>query len=60
MLVFLFLIIDLNFLIPAVIVHIFNPIIELVLPLGIPSKEAKTEIEIHAVTAKAKIRKCSR
>ena len=37
---FFFLIIDLYFLIHAVIVHIFNPIAELVLPIGIPPKEA--------------------
>ena len=46
-LVFFFLIIDLNFLIPAVIAQIFNPIVELVIPILIPSKEAKPEIEIH-------------
>ena len=45
---FLFLlIIDLYFLIPAAIVQIFNPIAELVIHIGIPSKEAKSEIEIH-------------
>ena len=37
---FFFLIIDLYFLIHAVIAHIFNPIAELVLPIGIPPKEA--------------------
>ena len=56
---FFLLIIDLYFLIPAVIDQIFNPITELVIPEGIPSKEAKAEIEIHPVTAKTKIRKCS-
>ena len=44
---FFFLIIDLNFLIPAVIAQIFNPIVELVIPILIPSKESKPEIEIH-------------
>ena len=44
---FFFLIIDLYFVIPAVIAQIFNPILELVIPIGIPSKEAKAEIEIH-------------
>ena len=34
------------------------PIAELVIPIGIPSKEAKTEIEIHIV-AEAKIRNYS-
>ena len=38
---FIFLIIDLYFLILAVIAYIFNPIAELAIPIGIPSKEAK-------------------
>ena len=59
MLLFLFLIIDLYFLIPTVIAKIFNPIAELVIPKGIPNKEAKEEIEIHPVIVEAKIRKCS-
>ena len=54
-----FLIIDLYFLIPAVIGQIFNPITELVMPIGIPSKKAKAEIEIHPVIVEAKLRKCS-
>ena len=53
-----FLIINLYFLYPAVIAQIFNPIAELVIPIGIPNKETKAEIEIHPVTAEAKIRKC--
>ena len=56
---FFFLIIDLYYLIPAVIAQILNPIAELVIPIGIPSKEAKAEIKIHPVTAKAKIKMCS-
>ena len=40
---FFFLIIDLYFLIPAVIAQIFNPIAELVIPIVIPAKEAKTD-----------------
>ena len=56
---FFFLIIDLHFLIPAGITQIFNPIAELVIPIGKPSKEAKTEIETHPVTVETKIRKCS-
>ena len=55
----LFLIIDLYCLITAVIAQIFNPIAKLVTPTAIPSKEAKGEIDIHPVTAKATIRKCS-
>ena len=41
---FFIFIIDLYFLIPAVIAQIFNPITELAIPIGIPSKEAKQEI----------------
>ena len=40
-----FLIIDLYFVIAAVIVQIFDPIAELVIPSGIPTKEAKAEME---------------
>ena len=29
------------------------------IPIGIPIKEAKTEIEIHSVIEEATIRKCS-
>ena len=50
----LFLIIDLRFLIPAVIAQIFNPTAELAIPAGILTKEAKEEIEIHAVTVEVK------
>ena len=56
---FFFLIIDLYFLIPAVVTQIFNPIAELVIPIGIPTKEVKTEMETHAVTAEISISKCS-
>ena len=48
---FFFLIIDLYFLIPAAIAQIFNPIAELANPIGIPSREANIEIEIHPVIA---------
>ena len=54
-----FLIIDLYFLIAAVVAQIFNPIAEIIIPIGIPTKEAKSEIEIHPVIVEAKIRKCS-
>ena len=53
-----FLIIDLRFLIPAVITQIFNPGVELVIPIGIPTKEVKAEIETHTVTMEIKISKC--
>ena len=56
---FVLLIIDLYFLIPAAVAQIFNPIAEFAIPIRIPSKEAKVEIDIHAVTEEAKIRKCS-
>ena len=56
---FFLLIINLYFLIPAVIAQIFNFISELVFPTGIPSKEAKAEIEIHPVITEAKMIKCS-
>ena len=48
--------IDLYFLIPGVIAKIFNPFPELVIPIGIPIKEAKAETEIHLIIAEAKIR----
>ena len=54
-----FLIIDFYFLIVAAIAQFFNPISELVIPIGIPSKETKAQIEIHSVIAVAKIRMCS-
>ena len=41
---FFLLIIDLYFLIPAVIAQTFNPITELVIPNLIPVKEAEAEI----------------
>ena len=56
---YFFLIIDLCFLIPAVIAQIFNPIAELVISIGIPTKETKAEIEMHPVISENKIRKCS-
>ena len=43
---FFFLIIDLYFWINAVIAQIFIPTAELVMSVGIPTKEAKAEIEI--------------
>ena len=49
----------LYFLIPAAIAKMFNPVAELVTSIGIPSKDAKAEIEIHPVIVEAKTRKCS-
>ena len=43
---FFFLIIDLYFLIPAAIAQIFNPTAKFMIPIGIPIKDAKAEIEI--------------
>ena len=54
-----FLINDLYFLIAAVITQIFNTIVELVVPIGIPTKEGKTEMETHPVIVEVKISKCS-
>ena len=56
---FYFLIIDLYFLIRAVIAQTFISIAEVVIPTGIPTKKAKGEMEIHPVIAGAKIRKRS-
>ena len=39
---------------PAVIVQFFHPITGLVVPIGMPTKEAKTEMETHPVTTEAK------
>ena len=47
-----------TFLIPALIVQIFSPA-ELTIPIGKPTKEAKAKIEIHPVTAEAKVSKWS-
>ena len=55
---FFFLIIDLYLLITAVIEQFFYPIWELVIPIGIPTKKAKAEMETHPVTVETKISKC--
>ena len=41
------------FLTPVDIPQIFNPIAELVIPIGIPIKEAKGEMEAHPVIVEA-------
>ena len=56
---FFFFIIDLQFLITAVIIKIIIPTAELVIPTGIAAKGTNAEIETQLVTAEAKIRKCS-
>ena len=53
---FFFWTIELYFLIASVISQIFNPIAELVTPIGIPNKEAKTEMETHSVILESTIR----
>ena len=56
---YFFLIIDIFFLIPAVIAQVFNLIAELVILIRVLSKEAKAEIEIHSAILEAEIRQCS-
>ena len=56
---FFFLIIDLHLLIPAAITQIFNPISELVIPIGVLTKEAKAKREVRSVTVEINISKCS-
>ena len=46
---FFFLIIDLYFLIPAVIKQIFKPFASIGISIGIPTKEEKAEMETHPV-----------
>ena len=48
---FSFLIINLYILISVVIAQTFNPTTELVIPIGMRSKEAKVEMETHPVSA---------
>ena len=55
---FFFLIIDLYFLFTAVIEQIINHTAELATPVGIPTEEAKAEIETDPVPSEAKISKC--
>ena len=59
MFLLLFLIIDIHFLIPVATAQLFNLIAELVIPMGIPKKEAKSKFEIHPVIVETKIMKCS-
>ena len=56
---FFFLIIYLYFLIPKVIAQAFNPITELAIPIAIPTKEPKAEIETHPVIVEVTISKWS-
>ena len=52
---FFLLVIDLYFLIAAVITQIFNTAAELVIPIGIPTKEANAEIETHPIIVEPKM-----
>ena len=53
-----FLIIDLYFLILAVITQIFNPTAKVAIPTEIPSKTAKAKIETYTATIEIKINRC--
>ena len=55
-----FLMIDLSFLILAVITQIFVPTAELVMPTGTLTNEANAGNEEHPLEAEKKIRKCSK
>ena len=55
---FFSLIIDLYYLI-FVIIALFSPIVDLIIPLKMLTKETKTEMKIHTETAKTEIRKFS-
>ena len=39
--------------------QIFNPVIELIIPLEISTIEVKAKMEMHTVTVNTKLRKCS-
>ena len=52
---FFFLIIDLYFLIPTILAQIFNFTEELLIPIEMPTNEAKAEIETHPVISETKI-----
>ena len=54
-----FLIIGLYCLILTIFAQVFNPIVELIIPEEILTKEAKAEMGIHPATTKMKVRKCS-
>ena len=56
---FFFLINGLYFFKATAITQTVNPTAKLVIPIRIPTKEAKEEIETHPVTSEAKMRKSS-
>ena len=49
MFLFIFLTIDFYILIPAVIAQIFNPTAELIIPIGIATKEENTGLKTYPV-----------
>ena len=53
-----FLVINLYFLVPAFLVQVVSRTGELAMSIGIPTNEAKTEIETHPVIAETKISDC--
>ena len=55
-----FFMIELYFLIPAVIAQLFNPTAELVMSTAMASNEVNSEIETHPLIAETKPRKCSK
>ena len=55
---FFYLIFELYFLIPLVILQIFNSTAELAMLIKIPTKEAKAKIVKHSAMAEAKTSKC--
>ena len=50
-----FFLINLYLFIPVDITQIFNPIVEFAIPIGIPNKNAKAEMETHPVIVEIKI-----
>ena len=58
---FLFLCLSIGwcFCIASVIAKISNAIAELVILMGIRTKEVKVEMELYSLTVEAKVRKCS-
>ena len=59
MLLFVFLNYSFILFIISVTAKTFDPITEIVIPIGLLTKEVKAETEIHQVTVKSKIRKSS-
>ena len=55
-----FLIIDFYFFVPAVIAEVFNLFTELAIPIGVPTNEAKVQIETQSITAEMRKTECSK